>query len=129
MDMALMRAGPEGLMRWACGVVFVPLGLCKAACLAALVWPTFGRKDHPGYGQTAIEVPEPVGAHRATVSKVDVDCTGCGDPCLRHVVDEIHVSDMSWMSTCLMDVAPMRAGPEGLMRWACGRGLMHSYYY
>ena len=23
--------------------------------------------------------------------KVDVDCTGCGDPCLRQVVDEIHV--------------------------------------
>ena len=39
----------------------LPLGLCKAACLAALVWPTFGRKDHPGYGQTAIELPEPVG--------------------------------------------------------------------
>ena len=49
-----------------CAVAFaltwdLPLGLCKAACLAALVWPTFGREDHPGYGQRAIVLPEPVG--------------------------------------------------------------------
>ena len=38
----------------------LPLGLCKAACLAALVWPTFGREEHPGYAQAAMELPGPV---------------------------------------------------------------------